>query len=136
VKKSNVFPAVVFVLVIALLIFQCAQEELSPFAFSSTPAATAAPTAAVRPIFRPSSAPRPTPAASPPVTPEPEKTEENGPQVNKTNYNTYKYIGNRNTLKFHETYCSYLPDLRNRVYFYDREEAVDDGYIPCQKCFP
>lgn len=139
-KKSNIFLAVFFVLILAFLIFQCSQEDLLPFVFSSTPAATAAPTAAVRPASRPSPAPRPTPrpapTASPTAAPEPEKVEKITPQTNKINYNAYKYIGNKNTLKFHETYCSYLPDPRNRVYFYYRGEAVEDGYVPCQKCFP
>jgi len=46
------------------------------------------------------------------------------------------YIGNRNTHKFHLPTCSYLPDLKNRVYFNTRGEAIAAGYVPCKKCNP
>lgn|GEM_PF-1935436 len=46
------------------------------------------------------------------------------------------YIGNRNTKKFHRVSCSYLPDPKNQVKLNSREEAVNNGYIPCKKCNP
>lgn len=50
-------------------------------------------------------------------------------------YNNY-YIGNKNSLKFHRKDCANLPLEDNRVYFDDREQAIADGYIPCQNCNP
>ena len=46
------------------------------------------------------------------------------------------YIGNKNSKVFHRPWCSYLPDLKNRIYFKARDEAIDAGYRPCKKCNP
>lgn len=46
------------------------------------------------------------------------------------------YIGNKNTHKFHDPACSFLPAEKNQVFFDNREEAVNDGYVPCKKCNP
>ena len=46
------------------------------------------------------------------------------------------YIGNKNTKKFHVQSCSFLPYEENRIYFSLREDAIDNGFIPCQKCEP
>ena len=49
------------------------------------------------------------------------------------------YIGNRNTRKFHYPwcYCIELMNEKNKYYFNGtREEIIDKGYKPCQKCFP
>lgn len=46
------------------------------------------------------------------------------------------YIGNKNSLKFHLPDCSGLPAEKNRIYFRDREEAVELGYEPCGLCHP
>ena len=48
----------------------------------------------------------------------------------------YSYIGNRNSYKFHRPSCSYLPAEHNRVYYQTREEAVNDGMVPCKWCDP
>ncbi len=47
-----------------------------------------------------------------------------------------EYIGNMNSGKFHQTFCYTLPKAENRVYFYSRNVAVENGYIPCKKCQP
>ena len=47
-----------------------------------------------------------------------------------------KYIGNKNSKKFHLPSCSVLPAESNRVYFKTREEAIKAGYIPCKVCNP
>ncbi|MBF7083023.1 hypothetical protein IT084_08540 [Desulfallas sp. Bu1-1] len=47
-----------------------------------------------------------------------------------------KYIGNKNSKKFHLPSCSTLPAEYNRVYFKTREEAVSAGYTPCKRCNP
>ena len=48
----------------------------------------------------------------------------------------HRYIGNKSSKKVHDPDCSFLPDERNRVYFDDLDEALDDGYEPCKKCHP
>ncbi len=47
-----------------------------------------------------------------------------------------KYIGNKNSKKFHLPTCRSLPAPDNRVYFDSREEAVSQGYTPCGLCKP
>lgn len=46
------------------------------------------------------------------------------------------YIGNKNSHKFHLPTCSSLPTSKNRVCFSTREEAINQGYIPCKRCNP
>lgn len=46
------------------------------------------------------------------------------------------YIGNVNSHKFHSPDCSGLPAEDNRVYFTDRDAAVNAGYEPCGMCRP
>ncbi len=49
---------------------------------------------------------------------------------------SYQYIGNKNSKVFHRLSCKSLPALKNRVYFYTREEAIAAGYRPCGNCKP
>ena len=51
-------------------------------------------------------------------------------------YSYETYIGNANSYKFHRESCSYLPADWNQVFFYSREDAINAGYDPCQKCNP
>lgn len=53
-----------------------------------------------------------------------------------TEENTAKYIGNKNSHKFHRTNCGVLPAEKNRVYFQSREDAIDRYYKSCKKCNP
>ncbi|MDY3618938.1 MBL fold metallo-hydrolase [Agathobaculum sp.] len=46
------------------------------------------------------------------------------------------YIGNRKSKKFHRPSCPSLPAEHNRVTFETREQAVEEGYTPCQTCKP
>lgn len=48
------------------------------------------------------------------------------------------YIGNSNTHKFHLAGCSEVSKMNdaNKVYFNTRQEAINAGYTPCQKCNP
>lgn len=48
------------------------------------------------------------------------------------------YIGNRNTKKFHYADCSSVEAMNeeNKVDFYSRDEAINDGYVPCKRCDP
>ena len=47
-----------------------------------------------------------------------------------------KYIGNKNTHKFHRTSCKVLPQEKNRVYLKSKEEAKNKYYKSCKKCNP
>ena len=47
-----------------------------------------------------------------------------------------KYIGNKNSKKFHKLKCSSLPNEENRIYFNDRNDIITQGYEPCGKCKP
>ena len=48
------------------------------------------------------------------------------------------YIGNRNTRKFHHFNCTSVNDMKesNRKPFSSREDAVNEGYVPCKRCKP
>lgn len=50
----------------------------------------------------------------------------------------FAYVGNTNTGKFHEDYCSSVHQMyeHNKYYTSDRDELVDDGYVPCRRCNP
>lgn len=48
------------------------------------------------------------------------------------------YTGNSNTLKFHRNSCSSVGKINsdNLIYFKERTEAMDKGYVPCKTCNP
>lgn len=48
------------------------------------------------------------------------------------------YIGNSNTHKFHYPYCSSVKEIKSNhiVNFNNREQAVNNGYVPCKRCNP
>ena len=48
------------------------------------------------------------------------------------------YVGNSNSMKFHLPSCSSVSDMSpdNQVLFDTREQAVQAGYSPCQRCKP
>ena len=48
------------------------------------------------------------------------------------------YVGNRNSGKFHYSWCSSVSDMKekNKVTFHSREEAIAEEYVPCKKCNP
>ena len=43
-------------------------------------------------------------------------------------------IGNKNSKKYHETWCHTLPKESNRVYFDSAAEAENKGYVHCKNC--
>ena len=50
-----------------------------------------------------------------------------------------EYIGNKKSLKFHYPWCRSAKRMKesNCVYFYgSRDEVVEEGYIPCENCYP
>lgn len=52
--------------------------------------------------------------------------------------NTSGCIGNKNTKKFHLPSCSSIDKMKesNKVRLSDRDEAINRGYVPCQRCCP
>lgn len=48
------------------------------------------------------------------------------------------YVGNSNTGKFHAPGCDSVDKMSpsNKVYFSSRDEAINRGYSPCQRCYP
>jgi len=48
------------------------------------------------------------------------------------------YVGNARTHKFHYADCRYVGEMNdnNKVYFEDRDDAIDEGYVPCKVCRP
>lgn len=53
--------------------------------------------------------------------------------------NEYKYCLNKNTKKFHYSYCSSVRDMKesNKKYTNDdRETIIAQGYVPCKRCNP
>ncbi len=65
----------------------------------------------------------------------------NNSQINLTNISTeniVQYVANKNSLIFHSPSCSSVDDMKqtNKVYFLQRQDAIDEGYTPCKKCNP
>lgn len=52
--------------------------------------------------------------------------------------NSIKYIGNKNTKKFHYPDCSSVDDMKesNKITLNSRDEAIKKGYKPCGRCNP
>lgn len=59
---------------------------------------------------------------------------ETNPEV--TTAETGVYIGNINSLIFHDLNCTSLPAEQNQVYFESRAEAINAGYTACGRCNP
>lgn len=49
-----------------------------------------------------------------------------------------QYVGNSNSGKFHYSSCRWAQKIAsyNRVDYDSREDAVNDGYVPCKVCRP
>jgi hypothetical protein len=49
-----------------------------------------------------------------------------------------KYVGNIETKKFHLITCYYVSQMSsaNKIYFNSRQDAINQGYIPCKVCNP
>lgn len=51
----------------------------------------------------------------------------------------YDYVANKNTKKFHYPYCASVDDMaeKNKLYWIgDRQDLINMGYVPCQRCYP
>ena len=56
-----------------------------------------------------------------------------------SNPKTYNYILNKNTDKFHYSWCPSVKQMKekNKIYFTGtRTEAINKGYAPCKNCNP
>ena len=51
-------------------------------------------------------------------------------------YFEHDYVGNKNTKKFHKISCWTLPKEENRIYFDEREDAIEEKFKPCGNCKP
>lgn len=51
---------------------------------------------------------------------------------------TGNYVGNSNTGKFHVSGCSSVSKMSegNKVFFTNRNDAINQGYVPCKRCNP
>ena len=78
--------------------------------------------------------PRPTSTPKPTATPRPTAT----PKATATPKPKASYIGNRNTGKFHYSWCSSVDQMKesNKVAIYSRSSAINSGYVPCKRCEP
>ena len=78
-------------------------------------------------------------AAPAPVQTEPPKEAPTAPPTEQPHGETYEYIGNANTGKFHYPYCSSVSRMKasnKRFYTCTRDEMIAKGYEPCQRCNP
>lgn len=48
------------------------------------------------------------------------------------------YVGNANSGKFHVSSCGSVGKMseKNKVFFSSRDEAINQGYMPCKRCNP
>lgn len=48
------------------------------------------------------------------------------------------YVGNANTGKFHVSGCDSVNKMseKNKVFFSSRDDAINQGYVPCKRCNP
>lgn len=48
------------------------------------------------------------------------------------------YVGNANTGKFHISSCSSVNKMseKNKIFFSSRDDAINQGYVPCKRCNP
>ena len=49
-----------------------------------------------------------------------------------------RYVGNSNSGKFHVSSCNSVNKMSegNKVFFSSRDEAINQGYVPCKRCNP
>jgi len=59
-------------------------------------------------------------------------------EVFKTPLNDMQYVGNKNSFKIHLPSCSSIDDMKesNKVFFSQKQDAINVGYTPCGKCKP
>lgn len=102
---------------------------------SKSPASTVSPTPSKDAAPSPSNESTKAPTESPTVSASVEKDKKVDPNPT-PDASAESYIGNVNSNIFHSPLCKTLPKEANRVYFSTRQQAIDAGHRPCQKCKP
>jgi competence protein ComEC len=106
---------------------------------TSAPAAAAGAAGAAKSSGKSSggtSSPAPAKSTAPaPAAPAPAASKEPEPAATPT---TAPYIGNSNTMKFHRANCSSVKQMKesNKVPIFNRDDAINQGYVPCKRCTP
>ncbi len=80
----------------------------------------------------------PTPTLTEVALPTPTMTATGTPTPTPTAPGPCNYVGNSSTLKFHYPSCTYASRIsaEHRVCFASCEDAIAEGYVPCQVCKP
>lgn len=101
----------------------------------------AAPEPKPEPVPEPEPAPVPTPAPEPDPEPVPAPVPAPAPEPEPEPPAAVEpvadgVIGNKNSKKFHELWCSSIGDMKdsNKVQIESAEAAIAKGYEPCQRC--
>lgn len=73
-----------------------------------------------------------------PAAPKPTATPKPTEKPSSSNTSGTTYIGNRNTKKFHYSWCSSVDQMKekNKVSLSSRDAAISKGYVPCKRCDP
>ena len=69
----------------------------------------------------------------------PEQSSSASKQQNSTAQNTKtEYIGNLSSHIFHKSTCGSAATMKeeNKIIFYERDDAINEGYTPCKRCKP
>lgn len=70
------------------------------------------------------------------VKPEPEPVPDDNPPVIEPIQSDTDLIGNEDSLVFHLQSCNFATSKKCTVRFSNREDAIDQGYKPCNICKP
>lgn len=107
-----------------------------------TVTATISPEPTVSPTTEPTSTPTVKPTATPTAKPTTKPTAKptTKPTATPTTKTvTYTYVYNKNTKKFHYSWCSSADDIKEKnrgTYTGTRNEMINKGYDPCKRCNP
>ncbi len=71
-----------------------------------------------------------------PLTSSPSETPDVQNNSDDSSENSVKYVGNRETKKFHKSDCRYAKNLaeEKKVSLMDYSSAISSGYTPCKVC--
>lgn len=116
-------------------------EEEEAEAADLTPEPTEKPTPTPKATEDAAPTPKPTeaPTQEPASTEKPMPEAEEEPSDSQSRSSGASYILNKNTGVFHYPDCSSVDRMNesNKIYFDgDRQEAIEKGYKPCQRCNP
>lgn len=120
-------------------------SQIPPSSVAPPPAPSSAPAPSVAPTPPAVSSVAPAPPASTaqaqaytaPTTPAPAQGNNNFDTYSDTQA-TSAYVGNKNSYIFHRAGCSSVNKMKpaNKVDFSTRDQAINAGYTPCERCNP